>query len=104
MISDTYRKIFRTIKKIPRGRVATYGQIARLSGFPGQARLVGYALHALRNDVADDVPWYRVINAQGMVSLPNEDDAELQRGLLRREGIVFDLRHRVDLERFGWKK
>lgn len=103
MSSDTYTKIYRMIMRIPRGRVATYGQIARVAGFPGQARLVGYALHALRNAPADTVPWWRVINAKGEISLP-DDDANLQRELLRKEAVRFDKNGKVDLEKFGWKK
>jgi methylated-DNA-protein-cysteine methyltransferase related protein len=103
-VSSTYSRIYRTVKKIPRGRVATYGQIARLAGFPRHARLVGYALHALRSDVDPSVPWHRVINAKGEISLDEFSGADLQRKLLQAEGVIFDRRHRVDLERFGWKK
>ncbi|RPJ31649.1 MAG: MGMT family protein, partial [Planctomycetaceae bacterium] len=63
--TTTYARIYRTVKRIPRGRVATYGQIARLSGFPNQPRLAGYALHNLRDNEQPNVPWHRVINAQG---------------------------------------
>jgi methylated-DNA-protein-cysteine methyltransferase-like protein len=102
--STTYSRIYRTVRRIPRGRVATYGQIARLAGFPRHARLVGYALHALRG--ADDisVPWHRVINARGEISLGVFSGADLQRDLLKAEGVVFDRHHRVDLARFGWNK
>jgi len=102
--SETYRKIFRTIRRIPKGKVATYGQIARVAGFPNQARLVGYALHALRGDRDETVPWWRVINARGESSLGSEDDAALQRGLLKKEGVRFDKKKRTDLKKFGWKK
>jgi len=103
-MSDTHSIIFRVIRRIPRGKVAAYGQIARLAGFPGQARLVGYALHALRDGSGPRVPWWRVLNARGEISLPAPADQDLQRSLLEDEGIVFDLRGRVDLKRFGWKK
>ena len=102
--SSTYSRIYRTVKKIPRGRVATYGQIARLAGFPRHARLVGYALHALRSDIDPSVPWHRVINAKGEISLDDYSGADLQRKLLQAECVIFDKRNRVDLERFGWKK
>jgi len=103
-VSTTYRRIYRTVRRIPHGRVATYGQIARLAGFPNHARLVGYALHALRG--ADDltVPWHRVINARGEISLNEFSGADLQRKLLRAEGIAFDRRHRINLNRFLWDK
>jgi len=61
-----YQRIYGTIRLIPRGRVATYGQIAELAGLPGHARQVGYALHALPD--GSDVPWQRVVNVQGRVS------------------------------------
>jgi methylated-DNA-protein-cysteine methyltransferase-like protein len=90
--------------------VATYGQVARIAGLPRQARLVGYALNALSTNAAkrvDDektVPWQRVINAQGRVSARAFAGSEaVQRKLLEREGVTFDARDRVDLERFGWK-
>jgi len=102
--SDTYRAIYRTIKQIPRGRVASYGQIARVAGFPNQARLVGYALHALRGENDKNVPWWRVLNAKGESSLADEDDRELQRALLQKEGVIFDARDRTDVKKFGWKK
>ena len=98
-----YSVIYRTVKRIPKGRVATYGQIARLAGLPGQARLVGYALHSLRNDRDPSVPWHRVINARGESSLPGLD-AELQRRLLKTEGVVFDRLGRTKLLKFGWKR
>jgi methylated-DNA-protein-cysteine methyltransferase related protein len=102
--STTYSRIYRTVKKIPRGRVATYGQIARIARFPRHARLVGYALHALRGNDEIQVPWHRVINAKGEISLDDYSGADLQRGLLKAEGVIFDRRNKVDLERFGWKK
>jgi methylated-DNA-protein-cysteine methyltransferase related protein len=98
-----YACIYRTVKRIPKGRVATYGQIARLAGLPRQARLVGYALHNLRDHVDPHVPWHRVINARGQSSLPDLD-AELQRQLLKAEGVVFDRGGCADLLKFGWKK
>ena len=91
------------MRRIPRGRVATYGQVARLAGLGGGARLVGYALHALAEDERG-VPWQRVINAQGRIS-PRalRRRRGVQRKLLVREGVRFDARARVDLARFGWK-
>jgi methylated-DNA-protein-cysteine methyltransferase-like protein len=89
------------VRRIPRGRVATYGQVAAFAGFARQPRLAGYALHALPH--GSDVPWHRVLNARGRVSLPDTDGvASLQRALLEREGVRFDA-GRVDLDRFGWR-
>jgi methylated-DNA-protein-cysteine methyltransferase-like protein len=67
---------------------------------PGQARLVGYALHALRRSAGDDVPWWRVINAVGRIS--NAYEPVLQRELLEAEGVEVDANERVDLTRFLW--
>ena len=99
--SDRYDRIYRTVRRIPRGRVATYGQIARLAAMPRQARLVGYALHALQ-DVR--VPWQRVVNGRGEISLRSVPGSEdFQREMLEAEGVRFDARGRVDLERYGWR-
>jgi methylated-DNA-protein-cysteine methyltransferase-like protein len=82
--------------------VATYGQVAALAGLARQPRLVGYALHALPSSTA--VPWHRVINARGMVSVRSDGAASLsQRLLLEREGVQFDGRGRVSLERYQWR-
>jgi methylated-DNA-protein-cysteine methyltransferase-like protein len=100
--ASRYEKIWRAVRRIPAGRVATYGQIAELAGLDGQARQVGYALHHL--PAASDVPWHRVINARGEVSARTSGDShELQRILLEAEGIPFDARHRIDLAAFRWK-
>ena len=89
------------VKKIPGGRVATYGQIARLAGLPGHARQIGYALHALSGN--HGVPWQRVINARGEISTRSEPVfEERQRLLLEREGVVFDAKGRVSLTVYQW--
>jgi len=93
-------RIYAVVSRIPRGRVATYGQIARLAGMPGQARLVGYALHAVPK--GRSIPWQRVVNAQGAISLP-ADHGSRQRRLLEREGIRFDSRGRIPLASFQWQ-
>lgn len=96
------QRIYDVVSRIPPGRVATYGQIARLAGLPGLARQVGYALHSL--PFGSDVPWHRVINAQGRISL-REGSYEhwLQRSLLESEGVVFDGQGKVDLHQFQWR-
>jgi methylated-DNA-protein-cysteine methyltransferase-like protein len=99
--SSSYQRIYAVVRRIPEGRVATYGQIASLAGLAGQARQVGYALHALPDDTA--VPWYRVVNASGGISPRSMPGSELvQRGLLEREGIRLDPRGRVPLARVRW--
>jgi methylated-DNA-protein-cysteine methyltransferase-like protein len=100
--SDLYPRIYAVVKRIPQGRVATYGQIASLAGISGHARLIGYALSAL--SPKNDFPWHRVINAKGRVSKrsePSYDD--YQRSLLEAEGVHFDADERVSLNRFRWR-
>jgi methylated-DNA-protein-cysteine methyltransferase-like protein len=98
--NGTHGRIYSVVSRIPRGRVATYGQIARLAGLPRQARLVGYAMHAL--PVGTRIPWQRVINAQGAISLPGKS-AIRQRELLEKEGVRFDARGRIDLDAYLWQ-
>lgn len=104
-VSSLSSRIYAVVKKIPRGKVASYGQVARIAGLERHARLAGYALHSLPDDLVNKVPWHRVINAQGYVSIrSNPLAAELQKKLLEREGVLFDSRDRVDMKKFGWKK
>ena len=101
MGSSSYQRIYAVVRRIPEGRVATYGQVASLAGLAGHARQVGYALHALPDGTA--VPWHRVVNANGGISLRSMPGGELvQRGLLEREGIRLDPRGRVPLARVRW--
>jgi methylated-DNA-protein-cysteine methyltransferase-like protein len=95
-----HSRIHRVVLRIPRGCVATYGQIARLAGLARQARLVGYAMHAL--PAGTRVPWQRVVNARGEISLPGASAAR-QRKLLEAEGVRFDARGRIDLDSFLWQ-
>jgi len=98
----TYEIIWETVRLIPKGKVASYGQVAAESGLPGQPRLVGYALHAL--PPSSGVPWHRVINAQGKISFPPGSPAfSRQRHLLRSEGVVLE-GGKIDLKRYGWLK
>jgi methylated-DNA-protein-cysteine methyltransferase-like protein len=101
-VSPTYRAIYRTVKRIPKGKVATYGQVAALSGNPGAARQVGYALHTLSEVTA--VPWHRVVNARGEISRrSNAWGAEVgQRVRLEAEGVEFDRAGRIPLGTFQW--
>ncbi len=99
---NSYERIYAVVRKIPRGRVTTYGTVARLAGLGGQARLVGYALSALRDGTG--VPWHRVINAQGRLSLQRAaSSAGLTQVMrLEREGVRVDAAGRVSLAKFGW--
>ena len=100
--SHSYQRIYAVVRRIPRGRVATYGQVAALAGLPGHARQVGYALHALPQGTG--LPWHRVINAKGEVSRRRRPGDELsQRMRLEQEGVGFDLRGRVALARVRWR-
>lgn len=90
------------IRRIPKGWVATYGQVATMAGLPRRARLVGRVLQRL--DPAVKIPWHRVVNARGEISYSlsrNGGDA-LQRRLLEQEGLEFDADGRLDLERCRW--
>ena len=102
--SPIYARIYAVVKKIPRGKVATYGQIAALAGMPRHARQAGYALAATPESLK--IPWHRVINAQGRISLRlrhwDSGSDDLQRILLESEGVVFDATGRVNLEEFRW--
>ena len=91
------------VRRIPRGRVATYGQVARLANLAGHARLVGYALSALEE--RSRVPWHRVVNARGRISPRRDEGPEpvLQRLRLEREGVVFDSRGEIRLDLFRWR-
>lgn len=89
------------VRRIPRGRVATYGQIASLAGLPGSARRVGYALFALSSATA--LPWQRVVNANGGISLDPMNGGLTQRLLLEKEGVLFDAHGRIPLTRYQWR-
>lgn len=100
--SPSYERIYAVVASVPEGRVVTYGQVANLAGLPGQARQVGYALHALPS--SSELPWHRVINARGEVSQRSELGWEgFQRQLLEEEGVIFDARGRIELERYRWE-
>ncbi len=95
-------RIYGVVRDIPYGKVATYGQVATLAGARGHARQVGYALHSLAE--GSDVPWHRVINARGEISLRRSSGADrVQKRLLEAEGVEFGAGDRVDLSRFRWR-
>ena len=101
--SGTHARILAVVRRIPPGRVATYGQVVGLAGFDGRARLAGYALHSLPEGTP--VPWHRVLGAGGRISLMKLDPAAAttQRLRLEREGVRFDARGRVDLDVWRWR-
>jgi len=98
-----HRAVYRLVRKVPRGKVVTYGQVAAILGHPRAARAVGQALRLLPPNLLGVVPWQRVINASGGIS--HRGDVlrpDLQRELLEAEGVRFDRSGRVDLERRRW--
>ena len=100
MKANLFELVYRVVRCIPPGRVATYGQVARIAGMPRGARTVGWALRALPG--GSDVPWQRVVNAKGTISFtPGGYAASVQQALLEEEGIVFE-QGRIDLHVFGW--
>jgi methylated-DNA-protein-cysteine methyltransferase related protein len=100
---NRYERVYAVVRRIPRGRVATYGQVAALAGLPGQARFVGYALAALPEGSA--LAWQRVINAQGRVSpRRGATGAEaLQAAMLRSEGVRIGPEGSIALAAFRWR-
>jgi methylated-DNA-protein-cysteine methyltransferase-like protein len=106
VFSQVWLSFYRIVQRIPRGRVATYAQIAMLAGRPRYARHVGYALAALRGS-RHRVPWQRVMGKRAGgwagISLRDPMTAAAQRALLEREGVEFDEKERVSLERYGWR-
>ena len=101
MTNDSaYTRIYNTVRRIPAGRVATYGQIAGLVRQCSGARQVGYALHALPR--GSTVPWHRVVNARGTVSLSGSDKIT-QELLLEREGLHVQREGRIDLKKYQWR-
>lgn len=100
-VSEFKRQVLELVKAIPPGRVSSYGQIALLAGKPGAARQVGMILYGLSPEDGE-VPWQRVINAQGGISTYKVGWGELQRALLEAEGVIFDASERCDLSRFRY--
>ncbi len=98
-----YDRIYSIVRQIPLGKVATYGQIADLSGLYGKARLVGYAL--FRVDLKDDIPWHRVINSKGEISysFQRQGGDYLQKVLLEEEGIEFKNNGKINLGKYRWQ-
>ncbi|MDG2303665.1 MAG: MGMT family protein [Candidatus Binatia bacterium] len=103
MTKDLYKKFYAVVRRVPCGKVATYGQIAILAGYPRHARHVGFALRALPE--GSKVPWHRILNSRGEVSsrsFPGPDT--LQRRLLEDENVKFSSKGRISLDRYGWEE
>ena len=99
--SNGYQNVWKVVSEIPSGHVLTYGEVARLSGMPRQARRVSQALR--RAPRAMNLPWHRVINAQGKISFPEDSSGwQKQKDKLEDEGIVF-LNGKIDLGHFGYR-
>jgi methylated-DNA-protein-cysteine methyltransferase-like protein len=96
-----HQRAVSVIKKIPPGRVATYGQIAAMAGNPKASRQVSRILHS--SSRKENLPWHRVINSKGGISLPRGHGYELQKSLLQDEGVEFHDGGRVDLKSYGWQ-
>ena len=95
-----YEAVYRVVRKVPKGRVMTYGQIAAILGAPRAARAVGYAMRAC----PDAIPWQRVINSKGQISARSQVERPvLQKMLLESEGVHFDAMGTCDLERLRWE-
>lgn len=101
-MNEARERIHDAVRRIPKGRVATYGQVARVAGLPGRARLVGRAMSEL--PAGTTVPWHRVVNTAGAISARSEADSpRSQRARLLKEGVSFSPSGRIPLARFQWK-
>lgn len=98
--SDFTQEVIKTIKNIPSGKVLTYGRIAKLAGNPQAARQVSWLLHSSTKKY--NLPWHRVINSQGKISMKSFDDREYQKHLLEKEGVVFRDDYKIDLKAYLW--
>ncbi len=101
MIMPFTRKVLQVIKSIPQGKVLSYGRVAALAGNPRGARQVSRILHSMSGK--HDLPWHRVVNSLGKISLPRGRGYELQRALLESEGVCFSLAHTIDLNIHLWQ-
>lgn len=106
MARNFYEQVYDVVRRVPAGRVTTYGRIANMLGRPNAARAVGYALAALpdKDDSYANVHWQRVINSQGRISIVNREfSANKQADLLRAEGVLVSDDLRIDLDRYLWR-
>ena len=100
MSKSFYQRVIDIIKNIPEGKVATYGQIASYAGNSYASRQVAYILHS--SSRKENLPWHRVVNSKGSISLKLGYGYELQKEMLKDEGIIFNKNDRIDLKRFLW--
>lgn len=103
--SSFSEKVYKTVKLIPEGKVATYGQIAAMIGNPRSARLVGFALRRLGLEERD-IPWWRVINSTGWISINHGEggvEKNIQRILLMEDGVKVDSEYKIDLTEYLWR-
>ena len=103
-----YEQVYAVVRRVPRGKVTSYGRVAQMLGRPRAARAVGYALNALKakkeQPTSEKVPWQRVVNSQGRISIVNrEHGAQYQAELLREEGVVVSQDLRIDLDIYLWE-
>ena len=99
-----YDQVFAVVRRIPAGKVTSYGRVAKMLGRPNAARAVGYALSSLKGKTNHDVPWQRVVNGQGRISIVNrEHTANQQADLLRAEGIEVRNEVHIDLDKYLWE-
>ena len=94
------RNVITIIKRIPEGNVCTYGRIAAMAGQPNGARQVTRIIHAMSRK--HDLPWYRIVNAKGLISLPKPSGYEEQKARLQSEAIRFSPQDRIDLKKYLW--
>ncbi len=99
--SDFTRDVIKIIKNIPSGKVLTYGRIAKFAGNPQAARQVSWLLHSSTKKY--NLPWHRVINSLGKISMKSLDDREYQKRLLEKEGVAFRDNYKIDLKKFLWE-
>ena len=107
MSSNFFEQVYAVVRRVPPGRVTTYGRVAEMLGRPHAARAVGYALNALKDKQGaayESVPWQRVINSQGRISIVNREySANRQAEILNSEGVVVSPDLRIDLDKFLWE-
>jgi methylated-DNA-protein-cysteine methyltransferase related protein len=107
MSRNFYEQVYAVVRQIPHGQVTTYGRVAEMLGRPRAARAVGYALNALnkkRGSAYANIPWQRVINSQGRISITNrEHSAQQQANILRSEGVQVSPDLRINLNQFLWE-
>jgi methylated-DNA-protein-cysteine methyltransferase-like protein len=101
MDKSFHQRAIEIIKRIPKGKVATYGQIAAYAGSGRAARQVAYVLHS--SSGKESLPWHRVVNGKGGISLKPGSGYEIQKELLKKEGIIFREDNCIDLKRFLWQ-